>query len=511
MILLSVWVVVAFAADDTITREEERTAALPRLMHLAPRVEMFASVDSSVVVTSDSARFLLPAAREVLSDSSTPLLLAPVCGVDSVVLYVRHSHTRCDTLARLRHPPWRTEWDYSGLPDQDQFHLQFGYRIFHPSGKTLVSGAMPHQWAIDRTTRKSRKVYHCRQVIAPDTVGIDGRLDEWKRARRAKIANHGFFWMQWSATHLYFAAQINASNIGQADFVELHLDPYTLRGSFASEAHRSIRFAPRSRSLCLVSCKKNSVYRQCDSIAALVYENMSWAVSFLDSGYVVEAALPFFTLSDLVFPKLRFGVDVTTLGNSPSRIFGGWANSHEYSRYNPGGWGTVVLHQAMLPLKVAMAVGLMVFLVVLATVLIVIVNHYVRLIRYEISEDNGGSEELGQIESCVRELLANRELTMDDVAEKIAMDAGDIERVLRSELDSTFDNYVAFQRIRRAKELLWNFSMQLDEVAGKCGFESVDDMVLRFRTSLNTDPESFREKLREAASGDGEKEGGLTP
>lgn len=500
---MNVWVALS-SANDTIM--QEGVAALPRLMHLAPCVERAAAFDSLVLVTSDSARFLLPAAREVLSGTSTPLHLAPVCSVDSVVLYVRHSHTRCDTLARLHSPPWRTVWDYSGLPDQDQLHLQFGYKMFHPSGKTVVSGAMPHQWVIDRTSRKSRKVYHCRQVIAPDTVVIDGRLDEWKRARLAKIGSHGFFRMQWSATHLYFAAQINAADIGQADFVELHLDPYAIRGSFASEAHRSIRFVPRSRSLCLVSCEKDSVYRQCDSIAALVYENMSWAVSLCDSGYVVEAALPFFTLSDLVFPKLRFGIDVTALGNSPSRNFCGWANSHEYSRYNPGGWGTVVLHQAMLPLKVAMAAGLILFLVVLATVLVIIVNHYVRLRRYEIFEEKGGSRALGLIEPCVRELLHNRELTVNNVAEKSAMGADDIERVLRRELDSTFDRYLAFQRIRRAKELLWNFSMPLDEVADKCGFESVDDMALRFRTSLNTDPESFRTKLREMASEDEEED-----
>ena len=214
---------------------------LPDLQRLVRSPDTI-KIDSSIIFTSDSAYFNLPVAREVLNGTTTPVYLVPRCSVDSVVIYVRHSYSRCDTLARLHRPPYRIEWNYAALPDQDQIHLQFGYKMFRPEGRIIISKALPHRWVIDRTTKKSRRTYHCRQVVKPDTPVIDGRLEEWKHVRRGRIGDRGRFAIRWTSALLYFAAEVRSGDIGPSDIIELHLDPLRSRTSFASEAHRSTRF-----------------------------------------------------------------------------------------------------------------------------------------------------------------------------------------------------------------------------------------------------------------------------
>ncbi|MBN1575754.1 MAG: hypothetical protein JW913_04330 [Chitinispirillaceae bacterium] len=480
---------------------------LPDLQHLV-RPPDTARIDSAVIFTSDSAWFKLPTAREVLNGTTAPVYLVPRCNVDSVVIFVRHSYSLCDTLARLLRPPYRIEWNYASLPDQDQIHLQFGYKIFRPDGRTIVSKALPHQWAIDRTMKKSRKAYHCRQAVKPDTPVIDGKLDEWKHVRRGRIGSRGFFALRWTGAVLYFAAEVRSGEIGPSDIIELHLDPHRTRGSFASEVHRSIRFGPRSRSYCFVSCDNGSGYVQCDSIASLLKEGMAWSVSLSDTGYTIEAALPFYALSDLDFPKLRFGLDVTTRsGNSPAR-FEAWANSREYNRYNPSEWGTIVLHQAMLPIKIAMLAALIITGIICMVIIVIALRNFFRTERFEREEAKGGSEMLRRIRASVGEHLAEPSLTIERIAEKSGLPADVIAQTLHEELDCSFERFLCFQRINAVKKLLWNFGMPLDAIAEQCGFLSTNEMAMRFRDYLKTDPESFRIKIREIAS---EEEEGSVP
>lgn len=489
----------ATSADVTVP-VAELEKVMPEFQHLSRKTDT-AGVDSSVITTGDSAFFRQPAARSLLTGTSATIEVVPRCATDSVTIFVRHSYDQTDTLARLHAPPYITKWNFSGLPDHDQIHLQFGYRLYHPAGKTINSTALPHQWVIDRSNRFSRRKYHCRQIVSPDTVIIDGKLDEWKRSRRARIGDHGEFALMWTSAFLYFTAEVRSREIGPGDIIELHLDPFFTRESIASERHRTIRFGPRSRSYCFTACPDSTtgIYRQCDSIASLLLDGISWNAAISDTGYVIEAAIPFYGISDLDFPKLRFGLDVTTRTGSSRDRHESWAGSSEFNRYNPSEWGTIVLHQALLPLKIALAVSSVIIAILLIIIISVFIRHFYHSRRLEREEERGEPPVLRRIRECVGERMADPDLDIETAASSAGLTRKEVETILHEELECSFDRFLTFCRVTRAKELLWNFDTELSEVARQCGFASKTAMDDCFNEILRTLPDTFCAQIKEMA------------
>ncbi|MBN1758885.1 MAG: helix-turn-helix domain-containing protein [Chitinispirillaceae bacterium] len=484
-----------------MTATAEPPVKIPDLQHLT-RPRDTVKTDSLYLTTLDSARFVNPPPRTVLTGNRSTIRLLPRCPVDSVLIFVRHSFDNVDTLAHLSSPPYSTEWDFSSLPDQDQIHLQFGYRLFHPCGRIITSKPLPHQWVISRAVKKSRKKHHCRQIVPPDTVIVDGDLSEWKRTRMAPIGTAGRFAFRWTGVFLYFAAEVTTGTITPSDFIEVHLDPALTRGSFTDERHRSIRFGPRSRSFCIVACDTGSGYMQCDSIVSLLNEGLSWRVKTGGGGYTIEAAIPFFALSDQEFPQMRFGADVTIRSGTLPVSFVSWAGSTEYTRYNPGKWGTVVLRQAMLPLKIFIVASGILIGVICLVIVILLLRHLFNSERLEREEHTGGSEQLRAISGCIADRMTDRSLSLAEVARTTAMSTESIEAVLQRELECTFEQYLGFQRVNAAKQLLWDFDLPMDTIAKRCGFDNEEALREPFARQFHADPAVFRMKLKELSEED---------
>jgi AraC-like DNA-binding protein len=479
-----------------IVAPAEPPKKMPEFQHLT-RPRDTVTTDSMYITTLDSARFISPPLRTPLTGGKTTIQILPTCPVDSVIIFVRHSFDKVDTLARLYRPPYSVEWNFPDLPDQDQIHLQFGYRLFHPSGRIITSKPLPHQWAIDLHGKKSRKKYYCRQITPPDTVIVDGNLGEWKRTRMAAIGSVGRFAFRWTSAFLYFAARIRTPSISPSDFIEVHLDPMLTRGTFTDERHRSIRFGPQSRSFCIVACDTGSLYMQCDSIVSLLNEGLVWRVKTDSTGYTIEAAIPFFALSDEEFPHMRFGADVTVKSSAGPVPFTSWAGNSEYTRYNPGHWGTIILRQAMLPLKIIMVVSGILIGLICAIIVFLLLRHLFTSERLERNEHRGGSEELRTITACILGRLDDTSLALESVAQATNLSTGTITAVLEQELECSFDQYLGFQRISNAKKLLWNFDLSLADIAKKCGFKNEEAIHAPFAHQFHTDPATFRKQILE--------------
>jgi len=484
-------------------------AARARFQHLSVSVDTTGH-DTMTLHTLDSAQIIQPVFRQVLQGNQTMVSVNPRCSVDSVTIFVRHSYSQCDTLARLSSPPYSALWDFSSLPDQDQIHLQFGYKLHTPGGKTIISKALPHNWAIDRTRHRSRKTYHCRQTLTPDTIIVDGSPDEWKKFRRGRIGNAGSFAFTWTNAALYFAAWIRDDTITTSDFIEVNLDPYLTGTSLSDDRHRSIRFGPASRSYCFIAHpgSDSTMYVQCDSLAALLGEGMQWRVSRNDTGYTLEAMLPFYALSDLDFPSLRTGLDVCCKTKAPvsGKNFYSWAGCSEYNRYNPSEWGVLVLHQAMLPLKLTIFISGALFGIFCLVIVAKIVYHFIRSERIEELEHRGISKELEQLQEYIDQNIAVPGLSPESAARSLGMREDDITALLRSELDCDFGLFVDNRRIARAKRDLWNFSLPIETVAANAGFRTPDAMKETFRRYLHTDPERYRLQATEMAAEDADSE-----
>lgn len=496
-------------ADTTGTNSD----SVPKLQHLSSGTRT-PSFDSTRIYSLDSADITSPAPRLVLSGSTTMVTVTPRINVDSVTIFVRHSSSITDTVAHLSTPPYSATWNYGDLQDQDQIHLQFGYLLHTTQGKTIISKALPHNWTINRKRIKRHKTYHGKQILPPDTVIIDGKLNEWKKTHFSKLGSIGSFAFKWTNASLYFAARIQDDSITSSDFTELHLDPFKTRSALSDSIHRSIRFGPASRSYSFVAhhAKNSATFTQCDSIAALLNEGILWRSVITDSGYTIEAALPFYALSNSDFPNLSSGMDVTCKTGSDHRgTFVSWSGSGEFERYTPGNWGTLALHQAMLPLKVVMFVGAVLFIIICMVMVTVIVYRFIYSERIESKEFKGGSELLSGIELCVDTLISDKYITVETVAKKLKHPVATVLSTLDDELDCTFTQFIDSRRIYRAKNDLWNFSLCIETVASNAGYQSVADMEQKFSYYLHTDPARYRMQATEMATDESDTERTASP
>lgn len=473
-----------------------RHDSLPKLQYLTSLSDS-TKIDSGKIITSDSAEILSPPLRILLTGLKTTFEIIPKCTVDSVVLYVQYSESETDTLFKGTQPPFKTVWNFTKVSDQDQIHLQFGYMLYHTNGIIIISPALPHQWAIDRNKRHSRKKYSCKQILPPDSIIIDGKLPEWKRSRWG-TAGACRFAFRWTSKELYFAAQVKTHDISQPNGIELHLDPNQTGYSFAAREHRSIRFNPRGRTFCFVCDYNDSLSRftQNDSIAALLLDHLRWNTTLTDTGYIIEAALPFFGLSDRDFPKLKSGFDISVRqGNH----FYNWAHKGSFNRYNPSEWGTLILRQAMLPLKIFMFAATAFIGIICLIITFLVIRHYIQNERFEREDCKGGSEQLNHLQDVLAQHYSDTSLTLDTFAKLTNLSSEMISSVLATELACDFDRFLTFKRVGSAKLQLWNFSKTIDEVAASCGFRNSEELSDHFRRYYHTDPESFRELIRDMA------------
>jgi len=271
------------------------------------------------MITADSARVVSPKPRTVITANTVAYEIEPMLPVDSVKLFVHHSQNRRDTLGVISSPPYKAIWDCASAPDQDPAHLQFGYILYAP-GLVIVSPPKPHLWALRRGSQapSHTRHYSIRQQGRASDFPLDGSRDKWSRAQSGRFEGEsgiGEFRMLWSSAKLYFTAWINDTSITPGDFVELHLDMYRDRTDFPGITHRSLRFGPFTRSITFTGeYIEGKGYVRCDSLGQLFRDEMDWrAVTELDRGYTIEAAIPFSLLSGFELPPSQIGMDITVM------------------------------------------------------------------------------------------------------------------------------------------------------------------------------------------------------
>ena len=317
------------------------------------------SVDAQKNITADSAKIISPRVRSVLSADTVIYEIEPKLPVDSVMLFVRHSQTAVDTLGVFSSPPFRAVWNSAPVPDQDQIHIQFGYVLYCPDSIVITSPAMPHRWALGRGITPSKKSYKIKQLptSALAAFEVNGDLSKWAGVDSGQIGDVAQFKLLWSSAKLLFIAEVKDKSVTPGDFVELHLDFNRDRAHFSGANHRSFRFGPRARATSFVVELNDSGFVYCDSVNALINEDMARKYAITPDGYVVEAAIPFSLISNVDFPKSKIGFDVTVMNvdeGGKDTSFYSWAGAGRFTRYSPRAWGEARVIQAALALKIVL-------------------------------------------------------------------------------------------------------------------------------------------------------------
>lgn len=456
--------------------------------------------DSTQKITSDSAQIISPAIRSILSADSIPIEIAPRCSVDSVILLVRYSGKKTDTLGTFSQPPYLAVWNCKDIPDQDQMNLQPGYILFHKSGLKIISPPLAHRWVLDRKTEISKKKYHSFQKNAPDTSSIDGDIEGWKNIRTAKIGNIGNFKVFWSGKNIFLAARIFDSSVTYKDFVEFHFDLHNNKSAFAGINHRSIRFGPKLRSNCFTVNLTDSGFILADSVNVLISREMRWARKIYPDGYSLEVSLPVFVLSDLQYPPKTIGFDISVIDvdeHSNEESFTSWSGSEITNRYNPSQWGNLVLEQAMYPLRMAVVSGLILFSILLFILIGIQLVQYHKSRKTDQSHQKEYSEFMNSILEYLQKFLSDPQLSPSTIASSLSCTTEEIISSIQKEAECTFEQFVCFHKIKLARALLRETDHSQEKIAKMTGFSNVGDFNRFFTEATNSSPEKYRQIKRE--------------
>jgi AraC-like DNA-binding protein len=516
----------AFAGD---TPRADTAAFNPALIVLRARqMADSAAADTSSApqitrITADSARIIQPQIRAVIAESSIAYEIEPLLPADSVTLFARHSQTLADTLGTFASPPFRAEWDNSALSNQDQFHLQFGYIIYASGGAVITSPATPHRHMLDRGMRPSKKKYHIRQLTAPGKFKPDCDLSKWRDVKGADAGDIARFKLAWTGARLHFIIQVRDSSVTAGDFAELHLDMKRDRAQFAGIDHRSVRFGPRSGSQSFIVELNDSGFVYSDSINSLIKDETEWQTVTTPDGYIIEAAIPFALLFGIGFPPARIGFDVSVMNvdrvaaraevdadadasgaGVAGAVFGkaenvssfySWSGAERFARYSPRGWGTARISQAALAIKATL---IFVLIAVCAAPLFFILQMIASKRaknQYDPGDGVVSSPLTDKVIERVEEKLADAGFGLADVLKSAGASEAEVSAAIRKDLDCTFEQLLAFRRIKRSQGLMRNPDIGIEEIAKMCGFASADNYKEMYVAQMNIDPEVGRAAL----------------
>lgn len=88
------------------------------------------------------------------------------------------------------------------------------------------------------------------------------------------------------------------------------------------------------------------------------------------------------------------------------------------------------------------------------------------------------------------------EITRDSVAEQFSITPNHLSRLFQTHGHMTFSNYLTHVRIDRAKHMLRNYNLKLDEVAARCGYYDAPHFCHVFKRLTKTTPAEYRVKVR---------------
>lgn len=116
-----------------------------------------------------------------------------------------------------------------------------------------------------------------------------------------------------------------------------------------------------------------------------------------------------------------------------------------------------------------------------------------------LSEANAAIEvvpEKTEIVKAVRYIKKNlhRKLCLEEVANEVYLSQYYFSKLFKKELGMNFVSYLKYQRIVKAKELLRNSNLSIEEVGRRVGFSQTSYFCKSFRDIAANSPASFRKK-----------------
>jgi transcriptional regulator GlxA family with amidase domain len=117
-----------------------------------------------------------------------------------------------------------------------------------------------------------------------------------------------------------------------------------------------------------------------------------------------------------------------------------------------------------------------------------------------LSSQAAEREPLRELQTWLTDNL-EADLSVPALAERASMSPRNFARAFKREVGMTPAVYVETLRVERARVLLESTHAQVDDVAGRCGFGTVETMRRSFRRRLGVSPGHYRDRFRPAGGG----------
>ena len=107
-------------------------------------------------------------------------------------------------------------------------------------------------------------------------------------------------------------------------------------------------------------------------------------------------------------------------------------------------------------------------------------------------EDNPKKTAIKLIEDVIHDNLSNENLSLDFIAEKVYLSPKYISRIFKEEKGVKMTEYITDCKLEKARELLLDTNMNLEEMIIQVGFSSSNYFIKKFKEKYYVTPTQYR-------------------
>ncbi len=409
--------------------------------------------------------------------------------------------------------PYETIWNCDDIPDQDGFSLFIYCEIEDNAGNIGYDKGKRATVVIDRNQELSSVKFMCKEMTS--SVEFDGILNEWKQQDSITFQNGDntiVCYSGWDKDNLYigmfvydqylYSEGLKTKEVWGAwenDAVEILLDISHDHNSILEKDDKKIiistvgihyfgykDFAAHN------SVKLNDLQQLKVKMSGTLNNN-----SDIDSGYVIEMAVPWEDLG--IIPKENTSIGFDIINNDQESETGyttimTWAGNEINTSNNPSEWGNLVLVKE----HSFLSFYLIAIFIVLFIVLFVLILKF-RRINSKKKKHSIPKILLTRQEQFVKkakeyllENFSDETINRDKVAEFLNISNSYLSEIFKKNTKKTLPGYLNEIRIEQAKKLLTNTQKNVNEISFEVGFNSITHFYRVFKEFEKTTPSQFR-------------------
>lgn len=119
--------------------------------------------------------------------------------------------------------------------------------------------------------------------------------------------------------------------------------------------------------------------------------------------------------------------------------------------------------------------------------------------RFEAADDEeeSGSVNRSVLSQIIEEIQKHytENITLSGMSEKYGISVGHLSSLLKAELGISFTEYITSKRIQKARELLADFNLSIDEIAERVGYNDYFYFIKVFKKHMGISPSKYRKNL----------------